>query len=92
MKKLSKITARSITGKTSEEVAKSTDAALRQVWASLNGIIDTLNNMTEGSPGLESNAKNIRLVQTKDEYHLEGRFKDGWARLGTSTTLLTKKD
>ena len=92
MKKLSRITARPITGKTPEEVAKNTDNALRQVWASLNSIIDTLNNMTEGSPGLESSAKNIRLVQTKDEYHIEGKFKDGWARVGTSTTLLTKKD
>ena len=80
-----------ITGKTIEEVRKSTELALQQLWAQINKIIDS-SQSSVGERKQESSDVGIRFVQTKSEHFIEARFEDGWARLDTSLTPLTKKD
>lgn len=81
-----------VTGKTVEELRKSTELAIQQLWAQINKLIDTTQQNVVGSREQESGESGIRLVQTKDEHFIEAKFKDGWARLDTSLSLLTKKD
>lgn len=81
-----------ITGKTVEEVRRSAEVAIQQLWAQVNKLIDNTGKSDVGDRNQESGDKGIRLVQTKDEYFIEARFRDGWARLTTSLTPLTKKD
>jgi hypothetical protein len=83
-----------ISGKTIEEIRKSTELAIQQLWNQINGLIDRTSKSDIGEKTQESQEKGIRLVQTKDKYYLEARFKDGWARLTDATgfKILTKKD
>lgn len=88
----SKLSSPRITGKTLDELSKSTELAIQQIWKKVNDLVDETGKKSIGDRKAEPESKGIRLVQTKDEYFLEARFEDGWARLTTSFQLLTKKD
>lgn len=89
---MSKQTTKKITGTTIEEVKRSTELALQGIWSEVNKLIDETRSSKVGTRKQETNDTGMRLVQDKGNYHLEGKFKDGWARLATTTTLLTKKE
>ena len=88
----SKQTSPKITGKTLDEVLRSSNLAIQQLWNRVNTLIDETGKKSVGERKAEPETKGIRLVQTKDEYFMEARFDNGWARLDTSFNLLTKKD
>lgn len=88
----SKLSSPRITGKTLDELSKSTELAIQQIWKKVNALVDETGKKSIGDRKAEPESKGIRLVQTKDEYFLEARFDNGWARLDTSFNLLTKKD
>lgn len=81
-----------ISGKTVEEIRRSTELAIQQLWNQINSITDKTTKSDIGEKSQESGTSGIRLVQTKDEYFLEAKFKNGWARLQESFALLTRKD
>lgn len=84
--------ARKVSGTNAQELAKSIDSEFLRLWNKINDLTDKVNSLSVGTPSIESKNTGIRLIQDKDAYHIEGKFKDGWARLGTTTTLLGKKD
>ena len=88
----SKLSSPRITGKTLDELSKSTELAMQQIWKKINALVDETGKKSVGERKAEPESKGIRLVQTKDEYFLEAHFDNGWARLDTSFSLLTKKD
>lgn len=81
-----------ITGNNTDELKRSLDSAMRQIWSELNKINDKINNMDKGSQSIESSKDGMRLVQDKDNYYLEARFDNGWARLNSTFELITKKE
>ena len=81
-----------ISGKSIESVAREANSAISQLWAEINRLNTIIKSMSVGSPKIESGGSGVRLVQDSGSYHIEGKFKDGWARLATTTSLLTKKD
>lgn len=84
--------ARAISGKSPEDVARSVSSELGRIWVAINDLTEKVNSLTVGTPNVENGSSGVRLVQEKGLYHIEGKFKDGWARLATTTTLLSKKD
>lgn len=81
-----------ITGKTVEEVRRSAELAIQDIWKEVNKLIDETRSSSIGANKIESSDTGFRLIQEKGSYSLEARFPDGWARLSTATELLTKKD
>jgi len=90
--RVSKRTATPISGKTIDDIKVSLNRELGALWTALNEIIDVINNTGVGAQNVESSANSIRLVQAKDGYHLEARYANGWARVGTATNILNRKD
>lgn len=43
-----------ITGNNTDELKRSLDSAMRQIWSELNKINDKVNNMNKGSQSIES--------------------------------------
>ena len=81
-----------ITGNTIEEVRRSAELAIQEIWKEVNKLIDETRNSSIGARKQESSESGFRLIQDKGNYNLEGKFKDGWVRLATATELITKKD
>jgi len=83
---------RQITGKSIEEIKQSLNSNLRDLWNKVNDLTNRINNMASGSQSLESKREGIRLVQDKDNYYLEARFDNGWARMNSNFELINKKE
>ena len=92
MKKAAANTAPTLSGNSVEELKRSLDSALRLMWNKINNLSDKVNNMSSGSQSLESKREGIRLVQDKDNYYLEARFDNGWARMNSNFELINKKE
>jgi hypothetical protein len=64
---------------------------LQEIWDALNIMDAQLDNTKVGEPKSGDTSQTIRLIQGSNGYYVEGRFKDGWARLNTSLEQIGKK-
>ena len=88
----SKLNSPKISGKTIEEVRRSAELAIQQLWNRVNTLVDETSRRSIGAVKQEDPTSGMRLIQNNGEYAIEAKFPDGWARVATTTTLLTKKD
>lgn len=91
--KISKNNATPVRGDTPEAICRSIDTALRQIWKSLNEVIDAMNNIAVGTQDIESKRGGIRVTQDGNTSYLEAKLDSGWARLNADGVfeMLTKK-
>ena len=86
-----KSSAKSVMAKDVNSVAGNTDTELKRIWNKLNELSTALDNINQGMRDNEGKGS-FRFVESGSDRFIEARFKDGWARLATSFTLVTKKD
>jgi len=82
---------RSLRGKSIDELRNELQQELYDIWDSINKLLDAVDASSKGERKSSDDTSNIRLIQSEDGYYVEGRFQDGWARLNTSFTPITKK-
>lgn len=94
MKTQNRSCGRNITGKTLEDVSSNVTAEIRRIWDRINEIAIKMNQPMEGDPGISDSKTDIRLVQLKENgvntYYIEAKYPDGWCRLSTGLTKVTK--
>lgn len=86
-----KSSAKSVMATDAKDVARNTDIELKRLWDRVNELSTALNNVNQGMRDNEDKGS-FRFVESGNDRQIEARFKDGWARLATSFTLVTKKD
>jgi hypothetical protein len=89
--KKSRSTSPRITGKSAEDIGRSSDRAISDLWKKVNELSNTINPDVAGKGKLEDKDSMMRFTQEGDQYYLEIRFKDGWARIPAPMDLMNKR-
>ena len=86
----SKQSAQRLSGKTVTDVKNSGDKAINELWNAINKLNDATRPSKSDGVVDTNKQTQIRLVQEGDNYFLEAKFPNGWARIPNTMTLIGK--
>ena len=81
-----------ITGKTVQELQRSLDSAIKDIYRRINTLSDSTSTGVPGRGKMEGDNSSIRFIEDKEGLYMEVKSKKGWARLPQSLEVTTKRD
>lgn len=80
-----------VTGKDISQISRSSNSAINKIWNEINKLSRMIDTQRKGAQKLDESGPEIRLVQDGDNYYIEAKFENGWARISQSMNLIDRR-